>query len=283
MIKGVIDVWRAGTFDEELIAALTQEANLITDYFTTDRQIFLEYDHHPERDRPFTRPNNPHAAAFLALKETLERDMRDRVIRAWHYTRLTDAEVETLRLEGVHLSTPETLRARLNSLVASGALTTHLADMLYAASPFHGDQRDARLNKFWMASHPVAVDDGGVVPLMSRWGGEVASFWMKDPASLAVLTNIGKPRVIELAVPVALTCQGYWAAASILATFGRSLGCTPGKHDFDLYVKSPLRPDAILAIHSEGDASFHGLGHSHPENYVDVDIGYWKELTGEDD
>jgi len=241
----------------------------------------LEYDYKPGPNTPFLRPANPHTTAFLALKETIELQMRTRVIRAWHYTRLTDAEVEMLRHDGVHLSTPETLRSRLKSLVMSGALTAPLADTLYAASPFHGDQYDARLNKFWMASHPVAVDDGGVTPLISRWGGEVASFWMKDQTTLTALADIGKSRVIEIAVPVTLTRQSYSAANAVVATFGRSLGCATGKHDFDLYVTAPLHSDAILAVHTDGDASFHGVGHSYPEGYVDVNIAYWSELTGE--
>ncbi len=282
MAQGLIDVWHAGTFDEDLKATLTREADLVFGYFTSDRRIFLEYDYKPGPNRPFLRPDNPHTAAFAAFREMIELLMRTRVIRAWHYTRLTNSEVDRLRHEGVHLSTPETLRSRLDSLVLSGALAAHLADTLYAASPFHGDQHDARLNKFWMASHPVAVDDGGVRPLISRWGGEVASFWMGDETKLAALAGIGKSRVIELAVPLELTRQSYWAAAAVLATFGRSLGCATNKHDFDLYVTAPLRSDAILAVHTEGDASFHGIGQSYPEGYVDVHIGYWKELTGED-
>jgi len=123
----------------------------------------------------------------------------------------------------------------------------------------------------------------GVAPLISRWGGEVASFWMKDQSILAVLADIGKSRVIEIVVPVMHTNQSYWAAEAVVATFGRSLGCATSKHDFDLYVTAPLRSGAILAVHTEGDASFRRLGRSCPEGYVDVNIGYWKELTGEDD
>jgi hypothetical protein len=47
-----------------------------------------------------------------------------------------------LRREGIHLSTPETLRSRLDLLVASGVISAQLADALFAASPFHGKQQD---------------------------------------------------------------------------------------------------------------------------------------------
>jgi hypothetical protein len=58
--------------------------------------------------------------------------------------------------------------------------------------------------------------------------------------------------------------------------------CAPSKHCFDLYVTAPLGPDSVLRIHSEGDSSFHAIGVGYPEGYVDVDLNYWKELTGEE-
>jgi hypothetical protein len=188
-----------------------------------------------------------------------------------------------LRDEGIHLSTPATLRARLDSQVASGALGAELADALYAQSPFHSDQLEARSGKFWLVSHPGAIDDGGVEPLMAHWGGEVASFWTKDPTLLAPLAAIGKARVIELAVPLALTQYSYSAGQAAVATFGRALGCIPGKHSFDLCVTTALPPDSILTVHTEGSFSFNAIGISYPPGYVNVDIGHWKELTGEVD
>jgi hypothetical protein len=118
---------------------------------------------------------------------------------------------------------------------------------------------------------------------MAYWGGEVASFWTKDPVLLSPLAATGQPRVIELTVSLALTRHSWLAGKTVVATFGRTLGCIPSKHFFDLCVATPLRPDSVLRVHSEGDSSFRAMGLSYPEGYVDVDIGYWKELTGEDD
>jgi hypothetical protein len=129
-----------------------------------------------------------------------------------------------------------------------------------------------------MVSHPVAADDGGVTPLMAHWGGEVGSMWTKDSVLLAPLAVIGTPCIIELAVPLALTKHSYSAAQAIVATFGRKLGCVPSKNAFDLYVTTPLGPNAILQVHNEGDPSFHAMGIKYPEGYVDVDLGHWNEI-----
>lgn len=283
MASALIDVWDANTFDEELSAVMATQAALIRHYLTTNDQIFLAYDLGRGTEEYMCRPENPYAAAFLALELAVAELMQSRTIRAWHYTRLTTAEVGTLRNEGIHLSTPETLRTRLDLLVASGALSPESANELYVGSPFHSDQLVARSGKFWMSSHPLAVRDSGVQPLLARWGGEVASKWTKNPVLLALLAATGKPRVIELSVPLSLAQHSLSAGEAVLYTFGRTLGCTPGKHSFDLYVTRPLGPDSVLKVHSDNDSSFHAIGLTVPEGYVDVKIGYWKELTGEDD
>jgi hypothetical protein len=71
-----------------------------------------------------------------------------------------------------------------------------------------------------MISHPLAIHDSGVEPLMSHWGGEFASMWMRDPGLLAQLATIGSARVIELAIPVAATNHSYSAGNAVVATFG---------------------------------------------------------------
>lgn len=278
-----IDVWNAETFDQDLNALLQENADLIEAYMNKDHEIFLSYDNHSGPDRPLTRPDNPYATRFYAFQETVGEQMRARVIRAFHYTRMTDAEIAILRRQGVHLSTPETLRARLDALVATGSLSPETSAALYGASPFHSDQLASRSNKFWMISHPLAIDDSGVEPLMSHWGGEVASMWMRDSSLLAQLAAIGSARILEFAVPVSATNHSYAAGKAVVATFGRSRGGIPDKHAFDLYTREPLTPEAILGVYSEGEPNFIQMGQGYPAGFVDVSIGRWKELTGQDD
>lgn len=278
-----IDLWDYGSFDDELRQALEPNGQLIQDYFETDSAIFLSHDLGRGLGRSPIRPDNPHADAYYSLLDEVNELMLVRTIRAFHYTRLTDQEVEDLHRSGIHLSTPETLRNRLGTLVVSGQLLAADAQVLFTKSPFHSEQRQGRSGKFWMTSHPVSVEDGGVVPLMERWGGEVASFWLRDPKLSSSLAEIGTARVIEIAAPLEKTRHSHSAATAAVATFGRTAGAIPEKSDFDLYVNAPLEPGSVLAVHTEGDANFAAIGKSYPPGYVDVDTGRWKELTGEDD
>ena len=280
----VIDVWDCATFDAQLMDQLESEVDLMLRYFETDHRIFLEHDLSRGAGRSILRPRNPYAQRFSQFAEVaVAVAIDERTIRAWHYTRLTDGEVEVLGRDGVHLSTPESLRRRLDDVVAAGTLSPEAANELYARSPFHSNQHDGRVNRFWMTSHPVDVKDGGVEPLMKHWGGEVTSMWVRNETLTAPLARLGRPRIIELAVPVTLADCSYGAARAVIAAFTRSRGGIPEKFAFDLRVTSPLPPAAVLAVHTEGEPAYDGMGRCYPAGFVDVDIGRWKELTGDDD
>ncbi len=182
-----IDVWDSRSFDSALIALLESRADLIRNYCQIEREIVLSHDLGREPERPILRPKNPHADDFYALREVIWREMQERTIRAFHYTRLTDVEVETLTREGIQLSTPSTLQRRLEDMVAANCLAREVAYRIYAESPIH-KQVEARSGKFWMTSHPIAVDDSCVEPLMKHWGGEVGV--RKVPVLVVDLTSI---------------------------------------------------------------------------------------------
>jgi hypothetical protein len=277
MIDPSVDVWDLATFDAELVAFLEGNARLIRNYMARDLEIFRTYELATGPVRASTRPRNAFAADFVIPKEALAFEMQTRTIRAWHYTRLTDSEAAALKSSGVVISTLDSLRARLAARVAAGEFDQTVADEVFAASPLQCDQFGGRSNKFWMTSHPTAIDDAGVEPLMARWGGEVASFWLTDAAHLAILAGVGRRSIVELAVPMALTRHALSAGEAIVGTFGRSLGCIPSKHAFDLYVTSALPASAVLAIHAEPDPTFTSMGLTFPPGFVDVDIEHWKE------
>lgn len=140
----MIDVWNAKTFDADLSARLRRSSELIRNYVVTENRIFLEYDRGRVGHNLLVRPNNPYAGGFLSLREELGEWMRKRVIRAWHYTRLTEDEVEYILQQGLHVSTPATLKSRLNSIVQAGLLRSNVAETLYARSPFHSSQLEGR-------------------------------------------------------------------------------------------------------------------------------------------
>lgn len=283
MSRKPVDVWNVATFDSDLLAILQASSQLISDHIRTEKQIFLDYEYSRRAQGYKPRPDNPHTAAFLRLKDQVSCEMEHRTIRAWHYTRLTDSEVDDVRRIGIQLSTLDSFQARVAARVAAGEISPSISKTIIQASPLHSEQREARSDKFWMVSHPLRVDDGGVSLLLSNWGGEVAYFWARDASHKATVRSVGSARVLEIAVPMSSTRHAYSAATAVMNTYGRAQGCVADKSCFDLYSVRPLGTGAVLAIHTEGEKEFGELGLTYPPDFVDVSVGYWKELTGEDE
>lgn len=262
----LIDVWNPATFDPELAAHLRSAADLIRDYLTTSRRQYLEREA-SDHTQPY--PINPYGSDYVAFTDGLVPWMEARSIRAWHYTRMTDAEATTLQRDGIHLSDLAAIRRRLDAQVAAGAFSADVADTLFAGSPFQSEQLGSRSGKFWMVSHPRDVEDSGVELLLESWGGEAVYFWQRDPDLQTLLKRIGRARVIELAVPLAATNHAYSAGRAVVSAYARSIGCPAESGAFDLYARQVLGPEAVLQIHNEGDAAFTGMARVYPAGFSD--------------
>ena len=267
---GVIDVWNIDTFDNELRGDLDAHADLIRNYMITSRRQSRE---HEASDHRMPYPENPHAGEFLALNEHITQLMEARTIRAWHYTRMTDPEIDTLRLKGIYPSSLDNIRSRFDAQVDAGAFSQEVADRLFADSPYQSDHLNARSGMFWMTSRPVDIEDGGVAVFLESWGGEAAHFSQEDEAIQDLLKQIGRPRVLEIAMPLSYSRRSSFAAEAVLATYGRTLGCQPDKQAFDLYSQQPLSPAHILAVHSEGEPNFSVMARGYPAGFADLNLG----------
>jgi hypothetical protein len=96
------------------------------------------------------------------------------------------------------------------------------------------------------------------------------------------LPDSARPCNVELAVPAALADCAFSTARAVITTFARSRGSIPDKFTFDLRVTAPLPSAAIVAVHIEREPAFETMGRCYPAGFVDVAIGRWKELTGQD-
>jgi len=261
-LANFVDVWDVDTFDDDLLKVLLAKRGLVHDYLTTDHERELERE-----TSPLTAlfRINPFADEHQRFVDSVSQTMHERSIRAWHYTRLTDGEVATLQTAGIHLSTLESTRQRLAALVAVGELSVENAEALLTESPLHDrQQHDARANQFCLACEPLHVESGGVTPLLGSWGGEVVYSHLKSPQLKTIVEAIGRPRVLELQVPVDAIRNGRRAGEVVVTSFARSLGDTRDFDSFDVFVNRALGPEAVLAIHTKGDATFDRIGRSYP-------------------
>ena len=250
----MIEVWDTGTLDSDLQALLDDQRQLILAYHRRDAEIFLSHDLATGLDRPSLRPSNEHARPFIRFEEGLIPHLEARTIRGFHYTRLADHEVDSIRRNGIDPSTFESLKGRLEGARAQGLLSEEDCELILAQSPFR-DETGRRSDMFWMTSAPYPPEYPGVQPLMQHWGGEVAFAWLEDGALLDRLARIGSARILEVAVPLSSSPQVFSAVQAVVAAYARANGAPAESKLFDLYVEEPLPAEAIIAVHTVGDES----------------------------
>jgi hypothetical protein len=234
-VPTLLDVWNFDTFDQELVAQLRANAALVASYLAADHELFMELK--SSRDWNVLR-TNPFATTYQRFVESLAPLMELRTIRGWHYTRLTDNEVDALLTLGIRMSTQEATRQRLDAQVAAHSMSRETADAIFAQSPLHDPQQpEARSSCFWVRSHPSDVTNMDVTLLLENWSGEVVYFWLDvHPHLQEVVSRIGRARVIEVAVQLDATRHTYSASRAVAATFARTLGCRPDFAEFDFFV-----------------------------------------------
>jgi hypothetical protein len=266
LLSRPIDVWDVETFDEELRNFLAQNAELISAYWAESSAL------HDAREKQTLRgppEHNSYGPRYSALKEAATALLADRAIRAWHFTRLTDAETDLIRMSGMAPMSLEIIRRRLDALVAATEITAAIADELFAASPYHQQIDGNREGRIWLTSVPYPLDDSGVTELLDAWGGESINFNHRDGSIQAMLRTLGLPRVIEVALPLSITTRADCAAVNVLDAYARSIGTRGGwGGGCDIVAVSPIQPGWILSIHSPGDPAFAAMGRDYPGNFV---------------
>ncbi|HEX7390532.1 MAG TPA: hypothetical protein VF286_10505 [Acidiphilium sp.] len=275
MTDKFMDVWDIRSFDNDLVRLLTKNGKTIQKYFETAHRQLFEREASDHRGVP---QSNPYEPAYYGLLETLEPMMAARVIRAWHYTRLTDTEVAYLVQNGPALSDIEGIRRRLDRLVTEKILVHEDADRLFSDSIFrHSAQHEIRSGRFWATAHPISIEDGDVMPLLEHWGGESIYFCQENPRLLDLLRVVGLPRVVELSLPLAATDRAWHAGEAVISTFAQSVGCNTRLGAFDVCARRHLGSASILAIHSAEGAVFGSIGHDYPPTLAGIGKITWAE------
>jgi len=170
---------------------------------------------------------------------------------------MTDDEVAYAVANWLERSTLASLRRRLAARVASGEFDQAVADRIFSKSPLQTD-KSGRADMFWLTTPPPPPDHPLVEYLLNYWGGESA-YWNLRKEGLPAL-EIGRPRIIEVALPLAATNDAYSAARATVSTYLRSMGENGDCNGIEVYAMEALPPAAILRVLSMGDRGFNAIG-----------------------
>lgn len=258
----MIDPWNPSTFSHELMQALECNAELIESFFREESKLMDE--HLNSSPYESLKPNRFHFEFSNFKENTITEILKCSRIRVWHYTRLTDFEVNEMQNQLV-LSNLDYLKLRLEFLVANDLLTDEESQLVFEQSPFHR-QGPNRSGMLWTSTTPIPISDSGVEPLLQNWGGESAYFWLRNEQVKAKLTKIGLPRVIEIEVELTDGLNAFKVSETILQAWAKKLGLSIAPSGTDLSIKSSIVKAKVVNVHTKGENSFSVLAKSYPDN-----------------
>jgi hypothetical protein len=261
----MIDLWDPSTLPAATRSLLDDNERLIVDYLARQAALLEVRETAALRDEI---PLNELHERKAALDAEVARSIMSETIRGFHHTRLTDDEVRAIRSHGIPVTSLPMLRQKLDAVVAAGLLMQGAADHVYDNSPLVTGEHGERIGTFYATAHPLSVDDGNITPFHESWGGEISTWAIKDEGILDSLRSIGKPRVIEVAIPIAAT---GWVASRIAQAIVAAKGCEPEQPKdlaIDISIRSALPADYVLRVHTEGEPDFAALGRGYPSTYV---------------
>jgi len=175
------------TWPPELLAALEQR-----------RAVFLDKELRATKAKPSGVWDwQKWDAAIYEMCEI----MRPFTLRGYHCTRLTEAEIEEIKVMGMSPPNHYMLKARITALVKSGVLSPSISRRLLAKN--QAKERN-RANRIWFCFYPPRLAGQPAIERFFRsWGGEALyNSHEDDHITGPVLQRIGTPCLIEAEVPV---------------------------------------------------------------------------------
>lgn len=180
----------------------------------------------------------------------------DSPLRMYHCTRLLECEVTSVRQLGLRALTPELVEHRISQALTVGALTTESAAELRRKNVFRTGDADGRQGQVCLIlSRCPLVEDAGVKPLLSSWGGEALS--MAATETRPLLESLGRPTVVVVDVDLRWveSCHAY---PGVLKTFiATRLGL--GRRGASVHYMGSVPPEAVTAVWRPGDRWYDAL------------------------
>lgn len=178
-------------------------------------------------------------------------------LRAYHCTRLTDAEVEAIRDDGLAGSSEELVTRKLTAVHAEGLLTEGERSLLQARNVLSETSQQTRRGQVCVLIGRNALDEDsdGIAYLLERWGGEL-TYWLHqhDQEMITKLQSIGRPAVAVVDVPNLLGCSQFDSPSVSKIFVAKALGLA------EAYGEAALRPSVehlrVSAIWQPGDEDY---------------------------
>jgi len=231
------------------------------EYFRENKRLMDE--HLNSNPYESLKPNEYSSAYYGVLENMITPMLADRTIRVWHYTRLLDDEVLSMK-QRIAPSTLDSLKQRLDALKRKQLLSKHEVDIIFQESPVQA-QEDIRAGRFWSVTIPMPAGNCGVKPLLESWGGESAYSWLSDEVIANKLKNIGLPRIVEVETQLRDKFNAYSVAKTASMAWAVSLGVPLTIEGTDLAITGCIESAYVLKVHTIEDEIFGEVAKTYPD------------------
>ena len=180
-------------------------------------------------------------------------------IVGWHCTRLTDAEADEVRRNGMQLPNAEMLARRIEALVKDNLIEPYIAQRLKSRNQADNKHRARRI---WFCFFPPRnAGEDGIRRFFRHWGGEALYVCHEnDPHTSAALSCIGLPRIVEADVPISSLRPFGNLENSTYRRYLVSRGYQTGESiDYEDCIVHPMPPEHVKRVISFPDADFSSL------------------------
>jgi hypothetical protein len=202
---------------------------------------------------------NPHRLNRDEVLAECDAIVRDAELVGYHCTRLHDGEIGRVQREGLRPLSPGLFEERLADSVARGLLTADTAVRLRARNQVADSNRIGMV--WFIFTENLLRQEWGVGRFFRSWGGEALyNLHEDDPETGAALAAIGKPCVVEAAVP-AVEIETYdLVGERVLRAFLERRKIRTG-HGSDMqgHTKVALSGDQVLRVIRSDDPEFERL------------------------
>ena len=178
-------------------------------------------------------------------------------ILGWHCTRLTDAEADEVRCNGMQLPNAEMLARRIEALVKDKLIAPDIAERLKSKNQA---DKNYRARKVWFCFFPPRnAGEHGIKRFFRHWGGEALYVCHEnDPLTSHAISCIGLPRIVEADVPIsALRLHGN-LEPSIYRRYLLSRGYQKAESivDYEDCIVHPIPAENVKRVISFPDPDF---------------------------
>lgn len=205
------------------------------------RQLFESY--------PFVE-NLLSTPALNRLAMELDEHLRSHWIRAYHCTK--EPSEGHFRVQGLRVTNIAQHQAEFVAQFGDRFTAAELSEMNTSWHNYFvkGRQRELRDGQLWAClTRNLILDDCGVDLFFSLYGGEAISMPFDDhPTITPKLRSIGRPVVVEVAVPGVNLCANYPMSTALLSRYHQTVRQDARIFDSEAMWRSAVAPEHVLSV-----------------------------------